>query len=268
VHPTRVAARRLRELLPILPLEADTSRKLNNRLRKLVRRLGTLRDTTVSLTLVDKMLDAERPVRHALVKVREGLRAGHKKSRIKDTADRIQADGRRVIKKLERVVVKLAEDAADAKRVREVTWAVNARVVRRAVVLRQAIEEAGSVYLPERLHKTRIATRHLRYAVELLGDLSDTHRAAEFRIFERVQDELGKLHDVQTLLARARQMQGSLLPSEVKTWQEIDALNILLENRGRRLHAAYMRNRETLLHICERLAGRSAHAIGERRKAS
>jgi CHAD domain-containing protein len=269
VHPTRVATRRIRELLPILPLDADTSRKLNLRLRKLARRLGKLRDASVSLTLVERMLDVERPVRHALVKVREELRAHQKKSRVKDAGERVQADGRRLVKKLDRILIRLADEGPDAKkRSREVTWAVNARVVRRALVLRQAVEQAGSVYLPERLHKTRMATRRLRYAVELLADLSDTHRAAEFRVFERVQDELGKLHDAQTLLARARRMQGSLLPTELKTWQELDALNILLENRGRRLHAAYMQNRDALLHICERLAGRAAHGVAAKRKAS
>jgi CHAD domain-containing protein len=233
-----------------------------------VRRLGRLRDADVSLALIDRMLDAERPVRHALVKVREELRERQKKARVKEAAERIQADGRRLVKKLDRLLAELKDDTADPKRTREVAWAVNARVVRRALVLRQTVEEAGSVYLPERLHKTRIATRRLRYAVELMADLSGTHRAAEHRSFERVQDELGRLHDVQTLMARVRRMQGSLLPSELKTWQELDALSILLENRGRRLHAAYMHNRDTLLHVCERLAGRAAHGAAIKRKVS
>ena len=46
------------------------------------------------------------------------------------------------------------------------------RVARRAASLKAAIDEAGAVYLPERLHAVRIAVKKLRYAVELEHEIA------------------------------------------------------------------------------------------------
>jgi len=268
VHPTRVAARRLRELLPVLHLDPDSAKKMNSRLKKIVRRLGKLRDAEVALALIDRLVESEKAVRHALPKVRDSLRERQKKVRLKDAIAKSEADGRRIVKKLERIQARKKDETPDAEKKRAVLWVIKARVVRRALVLRHTVEEAGSVYLPERLHTTRIATRRLRYAVELLSEVDGAH-TSELRVFERVQEHLGRLHDVQTLIARIRRMQGALVPADLKAWQELDTLNVLLENKGRRLHASYMHHRAALLHVCERLAGRAAATTGAaKRKAS
>ena len=55
-------------------------------------------------------------------------------------------------------------------------WAVEARVARRAAALKHAIDEAGSVYLPERLHAVRIALKKLRYGLELWLEAAGSKR--------------------------------------------------------------------------------------------
>src|SRR5262249_24546841 len=55
LHRTRVASRRLRELLPILGLERDRTRKLSRRLKKVTRRLGTVRELDVHALLVREL---------------------------------------------------------------------------------------------------------------------------------------------------------------------------------------------------------------------
>src|SRR5262245_40206134 len=55
LHRTRVASRRLRELLPILGLEREESRKLSRRLKKVTRRLGTVRELDVHALLVREL---------------------------------------------------------------------------------------------------------------------------------------------------------------------------------------------------------------------
>src|SRR5262245_38929922 len=47
VHRTRVSSRRLREILPLMPLPGSTKRNLGKRLRRVTRRLGRVRELDV-----------------------------------------------------------------------------------------------------------------------------------------------------------------------------------------------------------------------------
>src|SRR4030081_3849712 len=66
LHRTRVSSRRLREVLPILQLDGDVTRKLSRRLRKVTRRLGRVRNLDVLLLLIDELQDSDRHGGHAL----------------------------------------------------------------------------------------------------------------------------------------------------------------------------------------------------------
>src|SRR5882672_9665572 len=74
VHRTRVASRRLRELLPVLQVEGASVRKLHKRLRKVTRRLGHVRELDVVIALVDELEDAPRMPERALKRVRDEAR--------------------------------------------------------------------------------------------------------------------------------------------------------------------------------------------------
>ena len=128
-----------------------------------------------------------------------------------------------------------------------------------------AIEDAGAVYLPERLHAVRIALKKLRYAVELAAEIAGQQTTPELRTLKRGQDLLGRLHDLQVLIDRVRQLQASLTPPDLVAWREFDELVTSLENDCRRLHARYMRARPALLAICDRDGARpSASAVRRR----
>src|SRR5687767_15725975 len=75
VHRTRVASRRLRELLPVLKLDGDTTAKLGHQLRKVTRRLGSVREADVMLLLIDELHESGRFQGPALRRVRESVRA-------------------------------------------------------------------------------------------------------------------------------------------------------------------------------------------------
>src|SRR5690242_10552820 len=55
LHRVRVASRRLRELVPVLPLPHDTSKKLIRRIRKVTTRLGSVRELDVLLLMIDEL---------------------------------------------------------------------------------------------------------------------------------------------------------------------------------------------------------------------
>ena len=86
----------------------------------------------------------------------------------------------------------------------------------------------------------------------------------ELRTLKRGQDLLGRLHDVQVLIDRVRQLQAALTPPDIAVWCELDALVPSLEDECRRLHARYMRGRAALLAICDRDAARPAAAVRRR----
>jgi CHAD domain-containing protein len=54
LHRTRVASRRLRELLPLLGMDRDTSQKLNRRLRRVTKQLGIVRELDVLILLIEE----------------------------------------------------------------------------------------------------------------------------------------------------------------------------------------------------------------------
>ena len=59
IHRTRVATRRLREVLPILQLDATLARKLGRRLKRVTERLGAVRELDVLMLHIDEI--ARRP---------------------------------------------------------------------------------------------------------------------------------------------------------------------------------------------------------------
>ena len=128
-------------------------------------------------------------------------------------------------------------------------------MARRASRLTTAMNEAGALYLPERLHAARIALKKLRYAAELSAETSGNPSDAALRLLGRGQDLLGRMHDIQVLVDRVRQLQASLTPPNFPVWRDLDALVVLLEEDCRRLHGRYMRAREGIAALASTLSG-------------
>jgi CHAD domain-containing protein len=266
VHRARVASRRLREILPILGLEAARTRKIRRRLRRVTRSLGTVRELDVLSALLDDIQQKGEHAGRALHLVQEALAAERRSALGRTSSSRVAAEMARVGRKLEGVVAELREARHARRRDRAWRWALEARTARRSAALGAAIEAAGSVYLPGRLHRVRLALKKLRYAVELTHE-ADAHKvAADLTALRRAQDLLGRLHDRQVLADRVRHVQASRVTPDLNQWREMDALVASLERSCRGLHARYARARATLAAICDRLSTAPAGA-GARRAA-
>jgi CHAD domain-containing protein len=261
VHRTRVASRRLRELLPILRIEPDIVRKLGRRLRKVTKRLGVVRELDVLLMLIDELHVSRREHSRALGRMAVAVSQERDAARER-LPHRMPVDNmRRTARKLDRIVDGLRESEQSTGRASAAEswrWAVDARAAVRASRLGLAITQAGSVYLPERLHAVRIALKKLRYSVELATAAVGRKPGAELRMLKRAQDALGRLHDLQVLIEHVRQVQASLEPPSVAVWHALDALMIALENECRLLHARYMRQRARLQSIASSLGSHPA----------
>jgi CHAD domain-containing protein len=264
VHRTRVSTRRLRELLPVLQLDGGSVTKLSHQLRKLTRRLGRVREADVMLLLIAELHESGRFSEPALRLVRDAARAARDAARAKMPAKTAAAALARIGKRLNRAARKL-EGPEDVHTRRAWRWALDARVSRRALALKDAIDKAGSVYLAERLHAARIALKKLRYGLELDVEARGLKSTSELRALKRMQEVLGRLHDHQVLVDHVRSVQASLKPPSVTTWRDLDTLLTSLEQNSRRLHARYVAERDVLLDICDRLARRSVTAKSSQR---
>jgi CHAD domain-containing protein len=257
IHRMRLASRRLRELLPLLQLDQPDTRRLTRRLRRVTDRLGTVREADVLILLLDELHESGRYLQGGLTRLSAALREEREAAR-KRLDTKLPAGGlKRLAARLEELVHDLEPTAhAAARRDRAWRWALDARVTNRADALAAAMREAGAVYLAERLHVVRVALKKLRYAVELVNQVSGT-RDADVKTLKRAQDLLGRMHDLQMLIDRIRQVQTAP-PAELRAERELEAIADALENECRRLHARYVRERPVLAAICARSVARPA----------
>jgi CHAD domain-containing protein len=264
LHRARVGSRRLRELLPVLQLDADTTKKLVRRLRKVTTRLGAVRELDVLLLLTTELQDTLKGLSSSLRYVGAGIAKDRDTAR-KRLFGHLPVNGmRRVAAKLNRVVRELGatEGATPASpaAARAWRWAIDARIAQRADRLAHAIRAAGAMYVPEPLHEARIALKKLRYALELSAEASGGRTSATLRCLKRAQDALGRMHDLQVLIDRVREAQASVATSNLTTVHDLDALGVALENECRRLHARYVHELDALTAIADRYRGRAVAA--------
>jgi len=256
LHRTRVASRRLREILPVLQLEPELADRLGKRLKKVTIQLGVVRELDVLANLVAELRDQDRFDPQVLRRIASAIDDERIEARDHLYAKLPTRELERIAKKLEKV----GGDLRDSKPSRGWQYAVDARVSRRAATLSKALDAAGAMYLPERLHDVRIALKKLRYAVEIAGDAAGVRSLAEVKALKREQDVLGRLHDLQVLIDRVRQLQPALAAPDVTLWRKIDALIAALEDECRRLHAKFVHQQAPIRAICERAVRAAADA--------
>ncbi len=271
LHQTRVASRRLRELLPLLRLEADTTRALKRRLKRVTRELGSVRELDVLASMLEDLHSHPQYSSFAVQHV-AALVSTERAAAMDRLAARLPED------KLERIVRRLETVIRDRRKpgvtpgpritaARDV-WitAVEARVAFRAGRVRAAIDAAGGIFFPERLHRVRIGLKKLRYAVELLAEGRRRSMTADLNVLKTAQALLGRLRDLEVLIGRTHQTQASMQqPLNLAVWGELGALADAVEADCRRLHGRYMRARQKLITVADRLA--TATGTGTRRAA-
>jgi CHAD domain-containing protein len=213
----------------------------------------------VLLLLVDELHVARRGRTAPIGRIGVAISKARDDAR-KRLFDRLPIGGlRRIARKLDRLVHELSrrEDSESRRYVGGAKagwrWAIDARLAKRASRLRAAVDRAGAVYLPERLHEVRIGIKKLRYAVELAGEAAASDRQPELRALKRGQELLGRMHDLQLLIDRVRDEQASLTPANLAVGRDLDTMVEALDEDCRRLHARYMRGRGGLLAVATTL---------------
>ena len=240
IHHARVATRRLREALPLVASGARC-RKLARTVQRLTRALGRVRELDVALMNLDELERAGDMPRSAIVRLRQVI--GEERRRLHGEMRRLV--GGTDLDKLTKRAVAAARKAPHAVargRVRdpERLAVARRRAARRAGTLRATIENAAGIYLPDRLHDVRIAVKKLRYTLELARELSGSRAMAAIRMLKEAQDLLGRMHDLEILIARTRALQGSPIGVNLRLSGDLDRVVRRLENECRQLHGHYM----------------------------
>lgn len=245
VHDARVATRRIRELLALVPGvpgrngEDDATRGYT----RMGRALGKVRDIDVQIALIRHLEDHAPHTGPSLLLVRQD----HESDRLRRTRD--------LIKTLERIdVAALLGAVADRhpaglrRRLTANGWPQQLRrlLVERAHDAVDAIVHATGVYFPRRAHGVRIAIKQLRYAAEIAQatGLSEVQEAV--RTLRKSQEILGDLHDRQAL---ADALSGYRKDDGVNP-EHIQLARQVLEGEVMQLHAQYLSRRSDLRVAC------------------
>jgi CHAD domain-containing protein len=236
VHQARVASRRLREAVPVLTsgIKGSKAGKARGKIRRLTKALGTVRELDVTLQLIDELTAAETLPRLALEDVRAHVVAERDKRRtvMLKRLDRVN------VEKLDRRLATVGDALAQSQS-EEWRGSLGSRLMKRQKALRAAIADAGQLYSPEKLHGVRIASKKLRYAMELAADAGVKSAAAPLRAVKRAQDTLGRLHDLQILQQHVAAVQAAPA-TQTPPRGGLDIVGRALEDQCRHLHAAYV----------------------------
>ena len=252
LHKTRVASRRIREALPIVGVTAPPAKvkKLSKKMRALTRYLGPIRELDVELELLETRAKNAGTSARAIEMVRREVAARRQALREEIVDKAPVSDVRKLLKKLDRIAAKGARAKGEKAEGRlDAQWrgVLAARLLRRAKALGAAVEDAGALYVPERLHAVRIGTKKLRYVLEIARDAGAKAAAPLLRSLRRHQERLGRLHDLQTLLKHVRETETS--PAVVARVNDLAAYADSLDRECRRLHADFVEHRNELVAV-------------------
>lgn len=248
VHQARVATRRLREALPVLSASVSTRSlgRVRRQVRRMTRALGPVRELDVALHHLDELAAKKIVSPRAIGRVRQAV--AHE--RLKRRRDMLAAITPGKVEKLRQRLGQVGTDA-DGPLTAAALTEVEQQVARRARHLTSAIERAGGLYLADRLHAIRVATKKLRYALEIERELKRSRSTARILQLKRLQDVLGDMHDFEILIDRTRRLQADVAGSDRRLATELDRLVRTLEEECRQLHAVYMRRRASIIKLCE-----------------
>lgn len=265
VHDARVATRRLRELLPLLDLPADQCDELRRGLRSATRRLGRVRELDVQLELIARFAGSFAPGSPACAHLAAAARSERAQVLERACAPRVRRNMAALVEALgvlqrDLAATAGARDAAGWRRT------IADRAGNRATTATALLAAAGTAYAPEPLHALRVALKKLRYALELAAEATGQPASRDLRELVLAQDELGDLHDLQLLAARAHAARDDDAVGEAVA-DELAEIVATLELRCRELHGRFVRRLPRLAALLARYASPAARRTRRRARA-
>jgi CHAD domain-containing protein len=245
IHDARVATRRLRAALPLAWADSPNASWESGfeSIRKWGKHLGRVREADVALELLPSLEARVPPAAPAIAEVRLRVSQQQAKQRrqLVKSLDKLSLDRLRAVRLVPARGISLRVDGR---------W----RSVERAIVehsenLREAVDFASGIYFPNRSHRVRVATKKLRYVLELVDNPASTRMV---KLLRRSQEILGLLHDHQVLATAVSSAQRL----------EKDHRRVLLaslEGRCEELFREYLTRRSQLLDVAQHARTAAIH---------
>lgn len=242
VHQARVATRRIRAALPLLVQTRQTDRRL---FKFIGRRLGRVRELDVAEGL---LVELERHLPSSacgIAALRRDIREKQDRARVK------------MLKGLERIDLRVEAEHIRHPSLtrhlagywRDIPSEIRGEVVSASDSVRGAIVHAAGVYMPNRLHSVRIAAKKLRYSIEIADDTGVVAGAQIVPRLKKAQETLGRLHDLQVLLAHVRKYRSTKGAESAS--DELGVIEAVLWAECQALHGKYLVKRESMLALCD-----------------
>lgn len=210
--------------------------KVQRKIRRLTQALGSVRELDVTLHLIDELGERPGVPRTALAEVR-ALVIEDRERRRTIMLERLESvDTGKLTRRLQAVRQALVHPATGH------SWraALALRIATRSRRLEKAIEQAGQIYAPEPLHHVRIAAKKLRYALEIADESTVAPCAPTLKVIKRVQDALGRLHDLQILQHHIAAVGAAPRGRRSTPDAGLAILSRLIEDECRHLHGRYV----------------------------
>ena len=253
IHQARVASRRIRAALPLVPRVSPT---ISKTFRRIGRQLGRVRELDATSEVLNELYSrvpsapavAIGELRHQLERKRQARR-------------------RRLIKAVDDIsIFKLGRGVAIASHGfgtfrqwwHPWTAALRAELRRLAGDVESKMDRASGIYMPKRTHQVRIAVKKLRYALEVgtaTGVVLDPEPLSELK---SAQEVLGRLHDLCVLQKVVR---GAALEGDASA-NDRAVLECMIAVESSHLYAKYLRRRARVVEACRACAhvGRDSHS--------
>ena len=237
-------------------LKHSKAGKAERKIRRLTKALGAVRELDVTLHLLSDLTQSDKHARTALEEVRAHVVAerDQRRERMLKRLGGVNAS------KLERRLASVAE-AIERSQGDEWRTTLATRLLGRAKRLGAAIEEAGQMYAPEGLHNVRIAAKKLRYGLELAADGGVPGATPLLRPIRRVQDVLGRLHDLQILQTHVAAVQAGAEAERPGMHEALASLARHIEDECRHLHGRYLMSADTLCQACDVIRTKLVHEM-------
>jgi len=200
-HDLRVASRRLRAFLDAFEsfLDPATVKQARRPLRQLTRAVGRLREWDVHAAVLERHLrdaqsEGERAaLEHLLYRIDRRRAKERRRARRRLARIRLAAIAAALRKALDQLALR---EQAPSTTFETLAWVALERAIDRAAEQEPGAREGEDF---RQLHRLRIATKRVRYTLELVRPALDEAYAPLHQQAKRVQDLLGDHHDLAML---------------------------------------------------------------------
>ena len=238
IHQARIATRRARAALKIIDGKETERLEL---CRRLGRMLGKVRELDITQEVFQGLSMRVPPASYAIAAARRTVERDQRQARRRFAKALDHLELRPLLALRDRPSITVVSFWKDWRR------SIVTETLARQQALCDAIERTPAVYMPNRVHRVRIATKKLRYTLEVANATGIRVDQDVMRDLHKIQDLLGRVHDIDVARRVLQQLDGTGKPIA----DEVALLDAVMAADCAALHEKYLARRERIRAACD-----------------